>query len=153
MKTLVLIFAAATAAGALNVLAPSHHNRRVNLAAAHDVSQPHVYDHSPTYSASPTYMSRPPPPPSYVYSKPYVWKRPFYYHSYSVDKQQNMSSLYSYLMPLALLGISIPALGLMYTYFSRRRRRDLHLSMEEELEYYAQVWRNSLGRFQAENND
>jgi hypothetical protein len=59
------------------------------------------------------------------------------------------------MVPFALLGISLPAIGLMYTYFSRRRRRDLRSDVgsylrpsEEDLEYYLNVLQRSIQRFQ-----
>jgi hypothetical protein len=59
------------------------------------------------------------------------------------------------MFPLALLGLGIPAIGLMYTYLSRRRRRDLNSDFEndfhassDDLQYYLNILQSSLQRFQ-----
>jgi hypothetical protein len=51
--------------------------------------------------------------------------------------------------------MSLPAIGLMYTYFGRRRRRDLRSDVgsylhpsEEDLEYYLNILQRSIQRFQ-----
>ena len=125
---------------------------------------------SPTYEP---YISYTPPPSyqqeyqPYVYSKPYFLKsvspfKPgehdlldFPLYSYKGGLGGSSSSYYKYLVPFALLGISLPAIGLMYTYFSRRRRRDLHSDVgsylhpsEEDLEYYFNMLQRSIQRFQ-----
>ncbi|KAK7862643.1 hypothetical protein R5R35_002071 [Gryllus longicercus] len=57
----------------------------------------------------------------------------------------NPSGLYgSFLMPLMLLGISLPAIGFMYTYFSRRSLNtgfvpNIHVPSQEDLDYYAKL--------------
>lgn len=138
---------------------------------------------SPTYEHHISYTPPPPtykphishtPPPSYqqyyqpnVYSKPNFLKQirpykpvehefvdfPVYSHKDSLGSGSN--SYYKYLVPFALLGISLPAIGLMYTYFSRRRRRDLRSDVgsylhpsEEDLEYYFDILQRSIQRFQ-----
>jgi hypothetical protein len=65
------------------------------------------------------------------------------------------SSYYKFLFPLALLGISIPALGLMYTYLSRRRRRDLSSDVGnhfrpsiDDLQYYLDTLQSGIQLFQ-----
>jgi hypothetical protein len=59
------------------------------------------------------------------------------------------------MFPLALLGLSIPAIGLMYTYLSRRRRRDLNSDFEnyfhptsDDLQHYLNLLQSGLQRFQ-----
>jgi hypothetical protein len=129
---------------------------------------------SPTYDP---YISYTPPPsyqPSYEqYSQPYVYSKPnflkhirpynsadhdlldFPVYSHKGSPGSSSSSYYKYLVPFALLGISLPAIGLMYTYFSRRRRRDLRSDVgsylhpsEEDLEYYFNILQRSIQRFQ-----
>jgi hypothetical protein len=78
---------------------------------------------------------------------------PLYPHKGSLSGSSN--SYYKYLVPFALLGISLPAIGLMYTYFNRRRRRDLRSDVgsylhpsEEDIEYYFNILQRSIQRFQ-----
>jgi hypothetical protein len=59
------------------------------------------------------------------------------------------------MFPLALLGLGIPAIGLMYTYLGRRRRRDLNSNFEnyfhptpDDLQYYLNILQSGLQRFQ-----
>jgi hypothetical protein len=59
------------------------------------------------------------------------------------------------MFPLALLGLGIPAIGLMYTYLSRRRRRDLNSDFDnyfhptpDDLQYYLKILQTGLQRFQ-----
>ena len=75
---------------------------------------------------------------------PYFMRYPSYYRR---PPKSTSPSLYNFLMPLALLGITLPAMGLMYTYFSRRRRRDLDTNLEQ-LEQYLSILKASLERFQ-----
>ena len=142
---------------------------------------PHPPIHEPYISHTPpphpplqdSYISYTPPPSyqqhyqPYVYSKPNFLKYinpykpsdhdfidfPVYSHKGSLGAGSN--SYYKYLVPFALLGISLPAIGLMYTYFNRRRRRDLRSDVgsylhpsEEDLEYYFNLLQRSIQRFQ-----
>jgi hypothetical protein len=125
---------------------------------------------APTYEPYTSYSPQPPYEQSYqpyVYSKPNVLKniRPyksadhdlldFPVYSYKGIPGSSSNSYYKYLVPFALLGISLPAIGLMYTYFSRRRRRDLRSDVgshlhpsEEDIEYYFNILQRSIQRFQ-----
>jgi hypothetical protein len=103
----------------------------------------------------------------YIYTKPHFLKNlsqykptdhdlldfPVYSHKGSLGGSS--SSYYKYLFPIAVLGISLPALGLMYTYLSRRRRRDLRSEFfnyfhpsEDDIQYYFNILQNSIQRFQ-----
>ena len=125
---------------------------------------PPVYDPYISYTPPPSYQQYYQP---YVYSKPNFLQHihpykpadhdlidfPVYSHKGGLGASSN--SYYKYMVPFALLGISLPAIGLMYTYFSRRRRRDLRSDVgsylrpsEEDLEYYLNVLQRSIQRFQ-----
>lgn len=126
--------------------------------------------HSPNYES---YISYTPPPSYQQYYQPYVYSKPnflkhispyksldhdmidFPVYSHKGSLGAGSNSYYKYLVPFALLGISLPAIGLMYTYFSRRRRRDLRSDVgsylhpsEEDLEYYFNIVQRSIERFQ-----
>lgn len=124
----------------------------------------------PTYQPHISYT----PPPSYQqYQQPYVYSKPHSFKHFSEYKPQDhdlmdfpvyshkgsvggvSTSYYKFLFPIALLGISLPAIGLMYTYLSRRRRRDLNSDFgnyfrpsEEDVQYYFNVLQSSIQRFQ-----
>lgn len=152
----------------------------------HQVSPPHpTYQHVKNTKIHQSYASpyQPhvsyTPPPSYeqyhqppVYPKPYFLNHVSHYnhhdhnfidfpvHSYKGDLGSSSSSYYKVLFPLALLGISIPAIGLMYTYLSRRRRRDLNsdysnylLPAADDLQYYLDILQSSIHRFQESMNN
>lgn len=135
------------------------------------------YDNSKTHQApSPTnepYISYTPPSSNQQYYEPYVYSkqsflqniRPyksadhdlldFPVYSYKGSPGSSSNSYYKYLVPFALVGISLPAIGLMYTYFSRRRRRDLRSDLgsylhpsEEDIEYYFNILQRSMQRFE-----
>jgi len=132
---------------------------------SHNPPQPSpIYEPHMTYTQPPSYQQYYQP---YAYSKPNFLKYvhpykpaehdmldfPVYSHKGSLGASSN--SYYKYLVPFALLGMSLPAIGLMYTYFSRRRRRDLSSDVgsylrpsEEDLEYYFNVLQRSIQRFQ-----
>ncbi|KDR13977.1 hypothetical protein L798_11936 [Zootermopsis nevadensis] len=119
------------------------------------------------------------PPSSYqqyyepsVPSKPYFLKHISHYnpsahnlidfptHSYKGSLGGNSNSYYKVMFPLALLGISIPAIGLMYTYLSRRRRRDLSSDggnyfqpSVNDLQYYLDILQSSIQHFQEDMNN
>jgi hypothetical protein len=138
-----------------------------------------TYEHYMTYPPPPPlptdepYISHTPPPSYQQYYQPYVYSKPdfmkhirpyksvehdfidfpMYSHKGSLSASSN--SYYKYLVPFALLGISLPAIGLMYTYFGRRRRRDLRSDVgsylhpsEEDIEYYFNILQRSIQRFQ-----
>ena len=138
-----------------------------------------THEHQISYTPSPPLLTHEPhisytPPPSYQqYHEPYFYSKPnflqhirpykptdhdfidfpMYSHKGSLGGSSN--SYYKYLVPFALLGISLPAIGLMYTYFSRRRRRDLRSDVgsylhpsEEDLEYYFNILQRSIQQFQ-----
>jgi hypothetical protein len=124
----------------------------------------------PTYQPYISYT----PPPSYLqYHEPYIYTKPYFpkhlSHNKPVDNDLldfpvyshkgslsgSSSSYYKYMFPIALLGISLPAIGLMYTYLSRRRRRDLRSDLgnyfrpsEDDLQYYLNILQSSIQRFQ-----
>jgi hypothetical protein len=127
-------------------------------------------------SYPPPYQSYVPdtPPSSYqqyrepsVHSKPYFLKDISHYnphvhdlmdfptYSYKGGLGGSPNSYYKFMFPIALLGISIPAIGLMYTYLSRRRRRDLssdygnyyHPTLDD-LQYYLDILQSGIRRFQ-----
>ena len=138
-----------------------------------------TYEHYMTYPPSPNlptdepYISHTPPPSYQQYYQPYVYSKPdFLKHirpvksvdhdliDFPVYSQKgslggSSNSYFKYLVPFALLGISLPAIGMMYTYFSRRRRRDLRSDVgsylhpsEEDIEYYFNMLQRSIQRFQ-----
>jgi hypothetical protein len=76
-------------------------------------------------------------------------------YSYKGGLGGSPSSYYKFMFPIALLGISIPAIGLMYTYLSRRRRRDLNSDYGnyyhptlDDLQYYLDMLQSGIRRFQ-----
>ena len=144
----------------------------------HEISSP-TNEHYMTYPPSPPLPTDEPhisytPPPSYQqYYQPYVYSKPnflkhilpykpvdhdfvdFPVYSHKGSLVGSSNSYYKYLVPFALLGISLPAIGLMYTYFSRRRRRDLRSDVgsylhpsEEDIEYYFNILQRSIQRIQ-----
>jgi hypothetical protein len=154
---------------------PQYQHKPVTYSTFKEAKYPNIHQGYP--SGYESYISYT-PPPSYEhqqyyqdtpYAKPYFLKhfRPYSSHgndlidfpSHEGALGENSSSYYKFMFPLALLGLSIPAMGLMYTYLSRRRRRDLNSEFEQyfrpstdDLQYYLDVLQNGLKRFQ-ENLD
>lgn len=154
---------------------PQYHHKPPTYSTSQQFQRPSIHHSYP--SAYESYISYT-PPPSYqqyhqhsAYTKPYFLKHFSHYNSHAHDLLdfptyshggglgESSSTYYKFMFPLALLGLGIPAIGLMYTYLSRRRRRDLNSDFEEyfhpssdDLQYYLNILQSGLQRFQ-ENVD
>jgi hypothetical protein len=139
---------------------------------------PPTHEHQISYTPPPSlthepYISYTQPSSNQQYYQPYVYSKPnflkhiepykpvdhdmidFPVYSHKGSLGASPTSYYKYLLPFALLGVSLPAIGMMYTYFSRRRRRDLRSDFgsylhpsEEDIEYYFHILQRSIQRFQ-----
>jgi hypothetical protein len=146
-----------------------HYDNSKTRQAPSPTNQPYI-SYTPPSSNQQYYQ---PPSSNQQYYQPYAYSKPnflqnirpsksvdhdlldFPVHSYKGSPGSSPSSYYKYLVPFALVGISLPAIGLMYTYFSRRRRRDLRSDLggylhpsEEDIEYYFNILQRSIQRFQ-----
>lgn len=150
---------------------PQYHYKSPIYSSSEHFQPPHIHQSYP--SAYESYISYTPPPSHQqyhqhtAYPKPYFLKHLSHYNSHAHDLldfpvyshegglTESSSSYYKFMFPLALLGLGIPAIGLMYTYLSRRRRRDLNSDFEndfhassDDLQYYLNILQSSLQRFQ-----
>ncbi|XP_033609994.1 uncharacterized protein LOC117282832 [Cryptotermes secundus] len=150
-----------------NEYGPQYHYKSPTYSSFQHFQPPNIHQSYPsTYESYISYT----PPPSYqqyhqhsAYSKPYLFKHLSHYNPHAHDLLDfpiyshkgglgdSSSSYYKLMFPLALLGLGIPAIGLMYTYLSRRRRRDLNSDFHptpDDLRYYLNILQTGLQRFQ-----